>query len=180
MFCWNVATWWPVSSVANAWMNVPSAGSMWSERCTSSIPEGLHQILQCLMGYSLECLGPGWSACRGAGYEKKFCSVPKTRASKDAMFILGHACLSCHRVHLLTGRSPDQWELVQIPTGRVSISVIRDNNGNWTEDFPELRPCFPPFLWEPRHIFNLSPRHACLFHQLEVLLEMVLFQHIWI
>lgn len=50
-------------------------------------------------------LGSGLAAAEGQA-DKKTCSVPKTRASKDAV-TSEHACLATE-VHLLAGRDPRQ------------------------------------------------------------------------
>lgn len=120
----------------------------------------------------------GGPACRRQA-NQKVCSVPKTRASKDAV-TSGHACLASE-VHRAAGRAPGQWKLVQIAQaspcfGDLGVTMVTDG-----EDFTEFRPYLPPFLCEPKqsHPSSCSPptplSSVPLFDPLGVLVGTALF-----
>lgn len=103
----------------------------------------------------------------GGQADKKICSVPKTRASKDATSPLGHDCLATE-VHLLAGRArgSENWyrSLGQVPVSMILGDDVTDEERGlcrtWT-----VSSSLPPVPL------------SCLpvFHQSEVLVEMVLF-----
>lgn len=139
---------------------------MWSEPCTSSGPKGLVPASSVpYQGHSAKFLGSGLAACRGAGWQENLqCSQYQGKQRCCHLW----ACVSCHKVPLLAGRArggedwcrslgqvPFQWSWVMITDGeRTFQNLVR---------IFSLSSCTPP------------PKLLTVFHQSEVLVEMVLF-----